>query len=42
MFIQVTVNVSHLFLWANSGTYGICYLIVFDYVSVSECATGAG
>ena len=29
-----------LFIGSSSGKYGIRYLRVFDYVSVSQCATG--
>jgi len=38
--VAQTVHVSLLFIGSSSGMYGIRYLRVFDYVSVSECATG--
>jgi len=38
--VALTVVVSRLFIESSSGMYGICYLRVFDYVSVSQCATG--
>jgi len=38
--VAETVHVSHVFIGSSSGMDGIRYLRVFDYVSVSECATG--
>ena len=38
--VAYTVHVSRLCVGSNSGMYGIRYLGVFDYVSVSQCATG--
>jgi len=35
-----TVHVSRLFVGSSSGLYGIRYIRVFDYVSVSQCDTG--
>jgi len=34
------VHVSRLFVRSSSGMYGICYLTIFDYLSVVKCATG--
>ena len=33
--VALTVHVNHLFMGSSSGMYGIRYLRVFDYVSVS-------
>ena len=38
--VAQTVHVSRFFIRASSGMYGIRYLRVFEYVSVSWCATG--
>jgi len=38
--VAYTVHVSRLFIGSSSDVYRIRYLRVFDYVSVSECATG--
>jgi len=35
-----TVHVRRLFVGSSSGMYGMCYLRVFNYVSVSQCTTG--
>jgi len=38
--IASTVHISRFFIGSSSGMYGIRYLKVFEYVSVSWCATG--